>query len=89
MLEIYTYGGFWAYLKFHFIDGITKQSIMLLDKTRVDYNSNDKKTEKIHKSAVQAGASLDGLMKNFGIGTDVEITDEQRAREISKELEQQ
>lgn len=89
MMEIYPFGGFWAYLKYHFIDGITKQSIMLLDKTRVDYDSIDKPKGKIHKSKVQAGASLDGLMKNFGIGTDVEITDEQRADRISKELEQQ
>ena len=87
MIEIYTYGGFWAYLKFHFIDGITKQSIMLLDKTRVDYDSKDKPSDKIHKSKVQAGANLSDMMKGFGIGTDAEITDEQRAEQISIQLE--
>lgn len=90
MMEIYPFGGFWAYLKFHFIDGVTKQSIMLLDKTRVDYDSKEeKKTGKIHKSRVQAGVDLSDMMRGFGIGVDAspELTNEERAEIISKELE--
>jgi hypothetical protein len=89
MMEIYPYGGLWAYLKFHFIDGITKQSLMLLDKTRIDYDAADKKKGKVHKSKVQSGANLSDMMKGFGIGTDVEMTDSERADIISKELEKQ
>lgn len=93
MAEIYPYGGLWAYLKFHFIDGMLKQSIMTLDKTRVDYDSKEKPAGKVFKGSGLEGKDLAERMKCFGIGTEVvettEETQEQRIEKISIELEKE
>ena len=44
MMEIYPYGGIMAYLKYNFIDGVSLQNLLLVDKkTRYDHKSDDKK----------------------------------------------
>ena len=83
-MEIYPYGGLWAYFKFHFIDGITKQSVMLLDKTRVDYDSKEKDEEKVLKSTERTDEELSTFLKGFGIGG--ELTKEERVEKITNEL---
>lgn len=42
MMEIYTYGGVLAYIKYHYTDGVLKQNLMLMDKTRYDHNKGDR-----------------------------------------------
>jgi hypothetical protein len=88
MMEIYPFGGVLAYLKFNFIDGMTKQNLMLLDKTRVDYNSDKEKTVGSQfKTESQTDEQLVSFLGNVGIGgTD---TDAQRAERIKNELEKQ
>jgi len=88
MMEIYPYGGLWAYFKFHFIDGITKQSVMLLDKTRVDYDNKEGKgdEEKVLKSTERTDEELSTFLKGFGIGG--ELTKEERIKKITNELEE-
>ena len=85
-MEIYPYGGLWSYLKFHFIDGITKQSVMLLDKTRVDYDSKDKKSEITIKNAKTDG-EVNVMLTKFGLNVNPALTNEQRAEQIMNELE--
>lgn len=85
MMEIYPFGGFLAYLKFNFIDGITKQNLMLLDKTRVDYNSDkEKPVGSKFKTNSHTDDQLGSFLGNIGIGK--KETDEQRAERISNEL---
>jgi len=86
MMEIYPYGGLWGYLKFHFIDGITKQSVMLLDKTRVDYDADKKKDKNAFKSNSKSKKELDNVLMGFGIGK--KKTNDERADEILKNLEE-
>ena len=87
MAEIYPYLGFWAYLKFWFIDGINKQSLLLLDKTRVNYDSKKEEKGKIHKGSGLEGKGLTDMMKNFGVGTEIpEQSPEERAKQIANEL---
>ena len=42
MMEIYPYGGALAYMKYHYMDGVLKQNLMLMDKTRYDHDKGDK-----------------------------------------------
>lgn len=84
MMEIYPFGGFLSYLKFHFIDGVNKQSVMLLDKTRVDYDS--KKKKEVFKSKAKTGVEINDMLKGFGIGK--KKTNEQRIEQVTNELEQ-
>lgn len=87
MMEIYPFGGLWGYLKFHFIDGITKQSVMLLDKTRVDYDADKKKEKKATlKVTKKSDKELNNMLKGFGLGK--KQTNEERANEILKNLEE-
>ena len=86
MMEIYPFGGLFAYLKFHFIDGINKQSLMLLDKTRVDYDSKGDKREVRIKSD-KSEAEVSSMLSRFGVGSDP--TEEERAEIIRNELENQ
>jgi len=88
MMEIYPFGGLWAYMKFHFIDGINKQSIMLLDKTRVNYNSNGEKKKEIIIKSTKSEEEFNGMLRRYGFGT-TDMTDEQRIERISNELEKQ
>jgi len=82
MTEIYPYLGLWAYLKYWFIDGINKQSLLLLDKTRVNYDS--KKEDKHTDVKPKTDAEFNGMLSRFGMNT--ELTPEQRAQNIANEL---
>jgi hypothetical protein len=87
MSEIYPFGGVLAYLKYHFIDGVNKQSLMLLDKTRVDYSKPSDGADKKSTFKVKShtDGELKGILSGFGIG--VKLTDEEKANQINKELE--
>ena len=42
MMEVYPFGGILAYLKYHLIDGVMKQMVLMIDKTRVNYDKGAK-----------------------------------------------
>lgn len=86
MLEIYPYGGFFAYIKFHFIDGITKQSVMLLDKTRVDYDSKRKKEDE-NRPAKEPKSEEDFKKTLQRFGFKQTLSEEDRIKQIRNELE--
>ena len=65
MMELYPYGGILAYLKYHYLDGVTKQSLMLMDKTRVVYNYKEKGI--INKAKDEKEISY--ILSKFGVGT--------------------
>ena len=65
MMELYPYGGIIAYLKYHYLDGVTKQSLMLMDKTRVVYNYKEKG---VVNKGVKDEKELGSLLSRFGIG---------------------
>lgn len=65
MMELYPYGGILAYLKYHYLDGTTKQSLMLMDKTRVVYNYREKG---VINKGVKDEKELGNLLSRFGIG---------------------
>lgn len=69
MMEIYPYGGILAYLKYHFIDGVMKQMILMIDKTRVDYDRGKK--VKV-ASNIKTDDEIGGMLANFGIGKNKE-----------------
>jgi hypothetical protein len=87
MMEIYPFGGFLAYIKFHFIDGITKQSVMLLDKTRVDYDS--KKSDKVDENRPvkepKSDEEFSKTLQKFGFKK--AVSEEDRVKKIRNELE--
>ena len=64
MMEIYPFGGFWAYLKYHYIDGIHLQSLLLIDKTRYDYRS-DKKEKPVHSGKIKSDSEVKDLLSGF------------------------
>ena len=72
MTEIYPYGGLLAYIKYHYIDGVTKQSLMLMDKTRIVYNYKEKS---IINKGIKDEKEMADVMSRFGIGTDIKIED--------------
>lgn len=65
MMEVYPYGGVMAYLKYHYLDGVSKQQLLLMDKTRYDY-------DKGKKAAVASNPKSDKeaqrLARKYGIG---------------------
>lgn len=65
MMEIYPYGGIMAYLNFHYLDGVTKQNLMLVDKTRYKYNAK-KRAMTVGKPKSKEEA--ESLAARFGIG---------------------
>lgn len=84
MMEIYPFGGMWAYLKFHFIDGITKQSVMLLDKTRVDYDTKKKEDDNRPAKEPKSEEEFKNTLKRFGLKPTVSVDD--RIEQIRNEL---
>lgn len=70
MMEIYPYGGFLAYLKYNFIDGVAKQNLLLIDKTRYKHDKGEKKV-----AVAQRPKSKEEIAKTiarFGIGSEAE-----------------
>lgn len=54
-----------AYLNFHYLDGVTKQNLLLVDKTRYKYNAK-KKTMTAGKP--KSKEETESLAARFGIG---------------------
>lgn len=92
MSEIYPYGGFWAYLKYHFIDGFTKQSTMFMDKTKVNYGGSESKSKKKSEfkkdETISTQEKMESKLLSMGIGggRKKEKTNAQRAEEIYDKL---
>lgn len=63
MMEIYPFGGLAAYLKYHFLDGVSKQSLMLTDKTR--YNHGKKVSV---ASKPKSNEEAEKISAKYGIG---------------------
>lgn len=72
MMEIYPYGGILAYIKYHYIDGLMKQTIMLTDKTRIDYDREKRKAKMAVASNPKDDKELQNILANFGIGKQTE-----------------
>lgn len=64
MMEIYPYGGFWAYLKYNFLDGLVKQNLLLFDKTRYNYDKDNEGKAK-HTGKVKSAEEVTNLLANF------------------------
>lgn len=54
------------------MDGVTKQSLMLMDKTRIVYNY---KAKSIINKGIKDEKELADVMSRFGIGTEIKIED--------------
>lgn len=65
MVEIYPYGGFLAYLKYHYIDGLIKQTLMLFDKTRYDYENDNRKS--VLTGTPKSDSEVLGILKGFNL----------------------
>lgn len=65
MMEIYPYGGVMAYLKYHYLDGVLKQQLLLIDKTRYDY---DKGKKVAVASNPKSEEQTKNILKKYGIG---------------------
>lgn len=72
MMEIYPYGGILAYIKYHYIDGLMKQTIMLTDKTRIDYDREERKAKMAVASNPKDDKEVQNILANFGIGKQTE-----------------
>lgn len=65
MMEIYPYGGVMAYLKYHYLDGVLKQQLLLMDKTRYDYDKGKKVSVAANPKSEE---QTKNLLKKYGIG---------------------
>lgn len=70
MMEIYPFGGLLAYLKYNYLDGIEKQYLLLIDKTRIKDYSQDKKVAIAQNPKSQE--QVFNMTKMFGVGTETE-----------------
>lgn len=80
MMEIYPFGGILAYLKYFYLDGIEKQYLLLIDKTRINYGGGKERmvTAKNPKSTDE----VKSIASMFGIGTEVNEEIEKVRKEI-------
>lgn len=69
MMEVYPYGGILAYLKYHLIDGVMKQMVLMIDKTRVNY---DKGAKVKIATDVKTEEEIGEILAGFGIGENKE-----------------
>lgn len=69
-MEIYPYGGFWAYLKYHYIDGMMLQTMLLSDKTRYNYDKDKEKIAVARKPKDKEATSK--IVSKFGVGSKAE-----------------
>lgn len=65
MMEVYPYGGIMAYMNFHYLDGVTKQNLMLVDKTRYKYSAK-KRASVVNNPKNKDEAK--SLAARFGVG---------------------
>lgn len=80
MMEIYPFGGFWAYMKYNYLDGVAKQNIMLIDKTRYKHDNGKDKVAVAQRP--KSKDETEKMVAVFGIGTEA---DEQIAK-VRKEI---
>lgn len=69
MMEIYPFGGWLAYMQYHYLHGVIKQSLMLMDKTRYVHDAKDKKPVAQQPKTQE---ETNGLLSKFGIGTEID-----------------
>lgn len=69
MMEIYPYGGWLAYVQYHFLHGVIKQNLMLMDKTRYVHNAQDKKP--VAQNPKSKEETL-GILSRFGVGSEID-----------------
>lgn len=70
MMEIYPYGGVLAYLKYHYLDSVAKQNLMLIDKTRYDYDRGKEKVTVAQRP--KSKEEVKNMVSLFGIGSESE-----------------
>lgn len=70
IMEIYPYGGILAYAKYHYLDGVVKQNLMLVDKTRYVHDGGNKKVA-VAKSP-KSDEEAKSIVSMFGIGSQAE-----------------
>lgn len=79
MMEIYPYGGILAYMKYHYMDGVLKQNLMLMDKTRYNHDKGNKvAVAKRPKSEEETK----NIVSMFGIGSKAKEQIEKVRKEI-------
>ena len=71
MMEIYPYGGIMAYLKYNYIDGVSLQNLLLVDKTRYNHKSDKKKITVANNPKDETEAK--SIASIFGIGAKSEM----------------
>lgn len=72
MMEIYPYGGIMAWLKYNYLDSMTLQNLLLVDKTRYDHKSGDKKKTTVANNPKSLTEAKD-IASIFGIGAKSEM----------------
>lgn len=70
MMEIYPYGGFWAYMKYNYIDGVVKQNVLLIDKTRYKHDKGKDKVTVAQRP--KSKEETNSMVAMFGIGSEAE-----------------
>ena len=80
MMEIYPYGGILAYMKYHYLDGVMKQNLMLMDKTRYVHDKGEKKVAVARRP--KSESETNSIVSMFGIGSQAEQEIEKVRKEI-------
>ena len=79
MMEIYPYGGVLAYMKYHYMDGVLKQNLMLMDKTRYDHDKGNKVAVARRPKGEE---EVKNMVSMFGIGSQAQQDIDKVRKEI-------
>jgi len=80
--EIYGNYNLWAWVRYWYIDSVVKQTIMMMDKTRVDYSKKGETKRKIKDKKQEK--ELAEFNRMLG---ERYLSDEEKAEKIRKEKE--
>jgi len=80
MMEIYPYGGILAYAKYHYLDGVVKQNLMLVDKTR--YIHDKGKSKPVVAQRPKSDDEVKNMVSMFGIGSQAQQDIDKVRKEI-------
>lgn len=81
--EIYGNYNFWSWCRYWYIDSVVKQTLMIMDKTRVDYD-NDGKNKPKSLAKIKEEKELAEFNRMLGKRY---LSDDEIAEEIRKEKE--